>query len=109
MNTHTHTLLLIYVTIYPYMYVCMCPLRLNVLGLPDNWFSRVGSVTCRFYCLETSPKCSSLERFNTVCMYVCFPLFHFGDNFGDILNILAVFEEAKNIPKYVYLFIFVKK
>jgi hypothetical protein len=42
-------------------------------------------------------------------MYVCFPLFHFGDNFGDILNILAVFEEAKNIPKYVYLFIFVKK
>jgi hypothetical protein len=35
----------------------------NALGLPDNWFWQVGSIARRFYCLEASPKGSSLERF----------------------------------------------
>jgi hypothetical protein len=35
----------------------------NAHRLPDNWFSRVGSVVCGFYCLEVSLKGSSLERF----------------------------------------------
>ena len=39
---------------------------LNALGSPDNWFWRVGLVAHRFYCLEASPKGSSLERFPTL-------------------------------------------
>ena len=84
--THSHFVIDIcfYLSISICMYLCMCQLGLNALGLPSNWFWWVGSVTCRFYCLEASPKCSSLERFPTLskkkCMYVCFPLFHFGDN-----------------------------
>jgi hypothetical protein len=37
--------------------------RVNALGIPDNWFWRVGLVTRRFYCLEASLKGSSLEGF----------------------------------------------
>ena len=38
----------------------------NAPGLLDNWFWRVGLVARRFYCLEASPKDSSLKRFPTL-------------------------------------------
>jgi hypothetical protein len=37
------------------------PSRVNAPELGDNWFWLVGSVAHRFYCLEASPKGSSLE------------------------------------------------
>ena len=40
--------------------------RMNVPGLPNNWFWRVGLVAHRFYCLEASLNGSSLERFPTL-------------------------------------------
>ena len=38
----------------------LSPSRVNATGLPNNWFWR------RFYCLEASPKGSSLIRFLTL-------------------------------------------
>ena len=76
--THSHFVIDIcfYLSISICMYLCIGSLGLNAFGLPGNWFWRLGSITYRFYCLEASPKCSSLERFpmlsknKNVCMYV---------------------------------------
>jgi hypothetical protein len=60
-------------------FLCLCSCHehklvslsgVNALGLPDNWFWRVGSIARRFYCLEVSPKGSSLERFPTLSKYI---------------------------------------
>ena len=76
--THSHFVIdiCLYLSISICMYLCIGSLGLNAFGLPGNWFWRLGSITYRFYCLEASPKCSSLERFpmlsknKNVCMYV---------------------------------------
>jgi hypothetical protein len=47
-------------------YKLFSPSGVNVPGLPSNWLWRVGSVAGRFYCLKTSPKGFSLERFTTL-------------------------------------------
>ena len=46
--------------------ILLSPSGANAPGLPDTWFWRVWSVARRFYCLETSPKGSSLGRFPTL-------------------------------------------
>ncbi len=48
------------------LYKLLRPSGVNAPGLLGNWFWRVGLVACRFYCLEASPKGSSLERFLTL-------------------------------------------
>ena len=47
-------------------YKLLSPSGVNTPGLPSNWFWRAGLVARRFYCLEASPKDSSLERFPTL-------------------------------------------
>jgi hypothetical protein len=44
-------------------YKLLSLLGMNALGLPGNWFWRVGLVVRSFYYLEASPKGSSLKRF----------------------------------------------
>ena len=47
-------------------YKLLSPSGVNAPGLPGNWFWQAGLVARRFYCLEVSPKGSSLERFPTL-------------------------------------------
>uniref|UniRef100_A0A2N9J6Q7 Bifunctional dihydrofolate reductase-thymidylate synthase n=1 Tax=Fagus sylvatica TaxID=28930 RepID=A0A2N9J6Q7_FAGSY len=59
-----HFLLLryVYLSAPEHEYKLLSLSGVNAPGLPSNWFWRVGSVARRFYCLEASPKGSSLER-----------------------------------------------